>query len=52
MIEGLWEPDNTKFSNYGGLRLYAAPGLYHLFTSLFPYMQVLYETQPTALIIL
>lgn len=41
MIEGLWEPDDVKFAKYGGLRLYTAPGLYHLFTSLFPYMQVL-----------
>lgn len=39
MVEGLWDPEDAPRS-YGGLRIYAAPGLHHMFTSLFPYMQV------------
>ncbi|XP_063915757.1 death-associated protein kinase dapk-1-like [Zophobas morio] len=43
-IEGLWDPEDPRYSTqgaqYGGIRLYTPPGTYHLFKSIFPHIQV------------
>lgn len=43
-LEGLWDSQDPRYaisdSQYGGLRLYTAPGTYHLFKSVFPHIQI------------
>lgn len=43
-INGLWDPQDPRYSTsgsqYGGIRLHTPPGTFHLFKSVFPYVQV------------
>ncbi|KAF5291586.1 hypothetical protein FQR65_LT01899 [Abscondita terminalis] len=43
-LPGLWDPGDPRYrttgSCYGGVRLYAPPKCHHLFTSIFPHVQI------------